>query len=243
MFQEQMSEKQFKEFYNEKSSDVYRKFVYHLKEQLEGVVLKDKVILEVGCGKGFVSLWLALFGEVKKIVALDESEGVGSEKDILNSLEGTVKDLKIKNIQLVKSDITKNLFEDNSFDVIIANNALHHVVRTGSNILNDSVTKDEWVKLFRELRRLLRPDGILVVAEFSRNNIWRYAPMKLRFKEIEWSIHLTLKEWFFVIKLAAFREISFKYVIPYKLRSFERVLSNFLGSFLLNSSFNIFARK
>ncbi|MCK4322719.1 class I SAM-dependent methyltransferase [candidate division WOR-3 bacterium] len=66
---------------------------------------------------------------------------MGNEKGVLAFLEKTVEDLNIKNIEVVKSNIMKNPFKNNCFDIIIANNTLHHVVRTGRLISNDPFTK------------------------------------------------------------------------------------------------------
>ncbi len=232
---------QFKNFYNQNYGDIYRKFVYHLKKQLEDIGVKGKSVLEVGCGKGFVSLYIALFCGPKKVVALDESEGIGNEKGVLAFLEKTVKDLNIKNIKVVKSDIMNNCFSDDSFDIIIANNALHHVVRTGKYISSDLHTKNKWIALFSELKRLLKPNGILILGEFSRKSIWRY--IKLRYRQIDWELHPKLKEWLLVIKLAGFKKISFRYSVPYKLRKLEPLFSNSFSSFFLNPSFNIYCEK
>ena len=253
----QMNERHFEEFYNKNSSDVYYKFTYHLEKQLEGIDLKGKNVLEVGCGKGFVSFWIALFGEARKVVALDESEGVGSEKGVLAFLEKSVKDFNIKltlanskikmekerleNIKVVKCDIMNNSFPNDSFDIIIANNALHHVVRTGKYILEDLTTKNKWINLFCELKRLLKPNGMIVLGEFSRKSIWRY--IKLRYRQIDWELHPTLNEWLLIIKLAGFKEISFKYIVPYKLRHLRPLLSNSTSSFFISPIFNIYAKK
>lgn len=241
MFQEQINKKQFENFYNQNSGGFYHKFTYHSRKQLDRIHVRNKTILEVGCGKGFFSLYIALFCGAKEIIALDESEGVGGEKGIINFLENAVKKFDLKNIKIVKSDIMKNQFEDDSFDLVIANNAIHHVVRTGRYISNDPITKNEWIALFRELMRLLKPNGTLILGEFSRKTIWRY--IKLRYRQIDWELHPTLEEWLLVTELAGFKKINYKYTVPYKLRKFETLFSNSFSSFFLNQAFNIYCEK
>lgn len=233
----------FARMYNFQYPGCFKKFVYHFDEQFTDTVLTDKTILEVGCGRGFIAMWIALFKGVRKVVALDESEGVGSEIKILIFLKKYLKELNIKNIEVVKSNIMANQFRDNTFDIIISNNALHHVVRTGKYISKDKETKKKWIELFVELRRLLKSRGQLFVQEFSRNNIWRFSPIKLRFKQIDWEIHPTLSEWLEVISLAGFRDIKYQRTVNYKLRGLYFLSRNSIASFFLNSSFDIYATK
>ena len=61
------------------------------------------------------------------------------------------------------------------FDVIIANNALHHVIDERL-ISRNPVACQGYVCMFAELRRLLAPGGFLSIYEFSRSSFWRWSP-------------------------------------------------------------------
>jgi hypothetical protein len=84
-------------------------------------------------------------------------------------------------------------------------------------------------------------NGILILGEFSRKTIWRY--IRLRYRQIDWELHPTLREWLLVINLAGFKKIRFKYTVPCKLRTLEPLFSNPMASFFMNSTFNIYAQK
>lgn len=111
--------------------DSFEKFHDHLQNQLRGLSLSGMNILEVGCGKGAVSLYMVLFSGAKRVTALDEATGEGAPAGITQALKDAINLFEIKNLSVVESDVMKNSFEDKYFDVIIANNALHHVVDSG----------------------------------------------------------------------------------------------------------------
>jgi SAM-dependent methyltransferase len=235
----------YKNWYNScvaELNDNSEKYLYHLYKQISILDLKNKKILEIGCGKGAVSLFLAMFFEIEKITSLDEAAGEGAPIGINNTLREAVNNFNINNIEVVDKDIMRNSYPDGFFDILIANNALHHVIDSGK-ITGDNNVHKEYSKLFIELRRLLCEGGYLSINEFSRLSIWSWFPIKFRWKNIEWDLHPTQKEWLSVIKEAGFTIISTKYLVPYPLRHFEFLFSNSLAQYFYYPSFVITAKK
>jgi protein arginine N-methyltransferase 3 len=71
-------------------TDAYRDFIYGNKD-----VFKGKVVLDVGCGTGILSMFAAKAG-AKKVYSVDASNIIDRAKEIvkLNGLEGTITLLK-----------------------------------------------------------------------------------------------------------------------------------------------------
>lgn len=110
-------------------------------------------VLELGCGTG--NMWknhLHLLDNGSRIILSDFSEGMLSE---------TKKNLgEHPNIEYQVIDIQNIPFEDNSFDVVIANMMLYHV--------------PDLKKGLSEVARVLKDEGVFYCATYGENGIIQY---------------------------------------------------------------------
>ncbi|GAA0723998.1 MerR family transcriptional regulator [Clostridium malenominatum] len=112
---------------------------------------KNSKILELGCGDG--SFWAKNINEVSKdwqIVMTDFSEGM------LNDAKKNLKEWK-HNFTFGVVDAQELPYEDESFDVVIANHMLYH--------LNDLD------KALGEIKRVLKPNGIFYASTVGKNHM------------------------------------------------------------------------
>ena len=113
------------------------------------VIQKGMKALEVGCGTG--SIWLGqneILSKFAKLVLTDLSEGM---------IKTAQKNLgEIDNIEYIVADIQELPFENDSFDVVIANSMLYHVPNLNKGI--------------HEVRRVLKEDGTFYCATLGENN-------------------------------------------------------------------------
>jgi 2-polyprenyl-3-methyl-5-hydroxy-6-metoxy-1,4-benzoquinol methylase len=68
----------FKKLYNTGPKDNADNFRYHFNQQFSRISFTGKNVLEVGCGRGFLPLYIALFADAATVTAVDESAGHGS---------------------------------------------------------------------------------------------------------------------------------------------------------------------
>lgn len=100
----------------------------------------DQVILDAGCGEGFVAIVLEqVFG--CKVVGLD------SDDNILN--RGLSRDQSGSGNRWLMGDVTSLPFPDSTFDGIVCSEVLEHV--------------DGDVVAVSELERVLKPNGVLAI--------------------------------------------------------------------------------
>ena len=113
------------------------------------VIPKGMKVLEVGCGTG--SIWLGqneIISKLDQLMLTDLSEGmIKTAKENLGERD---------NIDYIVADIQDLPFEDNSFDVVIANSMLYHVPNLNQGI--------------HEVRRVLKENGIFYCATLGENN-------------------------------------------------------------------------
>lgn len=123
------------------TSPEYRKAIEFLGK------IAGKKILILGCGLGEEAIYLGL--KKGKITAIDISSGM------LDFTKRLAKKYNVKDIQFHKMSVEKLSFKDNSFDLILGCNILHHV---------------DIRKAIREVKRVLKPDGIASFSEPLKYN-------------------------------------------------------------------------
>ena len=124
-------------------------------------------ILEVGCGPG--DLWKdhsASIRNIKRLVVSDFSKGM------VDAARANIGDFE--NIEYKIIDVSDISFPDGSFDFVIANMMLYHVPVIG--------------KAISEIRRVLKPHGILYCATFGENGIAKY--INNLFSELELALSI-----------------------------------------------------
>lgn len=125
---------------------------------LEQVDLKDKVILDQGCGEGVWMYEFAKFTDPKNVYGFDvDPESIKKFELQITNYEGNTKDqIPKENIKICYAESLD--FSDNFFDIVFSNEVLEHVV-------DDK-------KAVEEVYRVLKPGGIFIV--FTPNSGWPF---------------------------------------------------------------------
>jgi ubiquinone/menaquinone biosynthesis C-methylase UbiE len=114
---------------------------------LSKVSIKDKVVADLGCGTGFLSLALALDASI--VFSIDQSVNMLMESRKLMETK------KFNNVYSIKSDLENLALFDESVDVVFINMALHHV-------------KDA-KKAIEEMHRIIKKDGTLIISDVQEH--------------------------------------------------------------------------
>lgn len=119
-------------------------------------------ILELGCGNG--NMWeekINRIGEKSKLILSDFSEGMVREVE--------EKYGNYKNVFFRQINIEEIPYEDNTFDIVIANMMLYHVQNLD--------------KALKETARVLKKSGKFYSATFGENGIHKYIAAAIKDKE------------------------------------------------------------
>ena len=114
-------------------------------------------VLDIGCGRGAVLMKAAQHLTTGRAVGVDlwkraDQSGNAIEATLRNAAAEGVAD----RVELHTGDMTKLPFEDNSFDVVVSNAAIHNVKdQAGRNAAIEQVV------------RVLRPGGQLLIADIK----------------------------------------------------------------------------
>lgn len=138
---------------------IVKEFVDYPKDQYWEKVLKKykkgkKRLLDLGCGGGRNSELAARSGY--DVYGCDYSEGM---VDITRLRMGSKYGPEVKD-RFIKASMLKLPYEDNSFDVVIANGVYHN-----------AYTLQDFKRALKETKRVLKPDGLLLLNVFNSDNV------------------------------------------------------------------------
>lgn len=104
-----------------------------------GKFVKDKIVLDVACGSGYGSNYLAQFA--KKVYGLDKDEE-------------TIEENKVKfqrdNLEFLTGYAEQLPFVDKTFDVVVSFETIEHI--------------QDYKEFLKEIKRVLKDDGILIIS-------------------------------------------------------------------------------
>ncbi|OPX59704.1 MAG: hypothetical protein A4E25_01191 [Methanobacterium sp. PtaB.Bin024] len=161
---------------------------------------KGDHFLDIGCGTGDYSLYAAkIVGNSGQVYALDVQD------ELATNLKEKAHNEGLNNIKAMVSDITHLLpVEDGSVNICFISTVLHSVDLEKHGAL-----------LFSEVRRVLKPDGRLVIIECKKDDLSHGPPLDMRIspEELENSVE---KHGFWKMSQT---DLGFNYMIQFGVKN------------------------
>jgi ubiquinone/menaquinone biosynthesis C-methylase UbiE len=155
-----------------------RKIWQNPEEILRTVEIKPKfVVADIGCGSGFFTLPLSR--KVARVYAVDV------QKEMLESLEQKIRNLKIQNIKPLLAQENEIPLGNKSVDLLVSMNTLHEF--------------DDQERMVVEMGRILKHGGKALIADWKKESTGFGPPVAIRVA-IEQAVGLFKKKEFTLLK-------------------------------------------
>lgn len=124
------------------------------------------VVADLGCGPGFFTVPIA-----QKIGAKGFVYAVDGNQLMLDNLKDNIvkSGVNPKNVEIIRADVSKTGIPENSVDLVFFANVLHEVYDKKA--------------FFKEVRRIAKPNGVVVDVDWKRIQSERGPPLEERLSE------------------------------------------------------------
>ncbi len=218
-------------------------YQWYLDELFAGHSLVDKSVLEVGSGRGLLSLYCATSG-ARRVLSL-EPEMEGSANGSLQTQRSRIDAMGLQGcIELRPQDFNLAAFGSERFDIVLLNAVLNHLYETPHNARVHRQTHERYVEIVRRLYELTEVGGLVIVTDACRYCLWTQlrrlgfpARWCLEQRTIQWRIHQQPGVWTNIFEEAGFCDVQIQYPVPYRLRRLARMIRNPMVNFMLTGLF------
>ena len=219
------------------------RLLFIVENAFEGLDVKGKTVLDIGCGRGILSFAAAADG-AKCVVSL-EPEVDGSTKGVANVYRRIQTRLGYKNMKLIGAVVQEYDCSDGPFDVVLMHNCINHIDETAcENYRRDSSARGRYVNLFRRLHDNIVSGGTLMFADMSNRNLFGdLRIMNPIAKTIEWNKHQSPEVWFEGLIEAGFRRKGVHWTPLYALGVLRPLFRMQFFSYITNSHFVALAER
>ena len=216
---------------------------FWLRQALRDIDFDGLSVLDIGAGDGIFSCYMALEG-AGSVVAL-EPELDGSNNDARSTLLRRVANLGLSNVTCLPETFQAYAGPPGAFDVVLAHNVVNHLDEDAVSVLHESEQAREVFRgLLRRMGELLRPGGVLVLADCARSNFFGRLGLRNPVSPtIEWHKHQNPELWIRILGEAGLGETALHWTYPRRLRMLGPLLDNRIASYLCDSHFVVHARR
>jgi len=167
---------------------------------------RNKTMMEIGCGKGMLCLWAAMHG-ARHVVGLEPlAEGAYDSSQCHQAFRSMAEQLDLPQARILPNTVQEFDCPANYFDVVLSVASINHLDEKSCVALGKSeAAKNEYQTIFRNIARLMKPQGRLIIIDAARYNF--FGDLGLRnpmSPNIEWFKHRQPRYWAELLSECAF---------------------------------------
>lgn len=220
---------------------------FYLTNLFENVDLAQKEVLDVGGGKGLLSLYAAINGAKKAVCLEPEKEGsatgmTNGYNELRRQLPET---LPVEMLPLTLQEYAQQACPG-KYDAVIMHNSINHLNEEACiHLLTRENSYREYVTIFKSVYRIMKKDGVLIATDCSCKNFFNDIGIKNVFTpSIEWHKHHQPHTWISVLKDAGFKNPIVKWLSPNRFRKpGQLIMGNSFIAYFTKSYFKVMMQK
>jgi SAM-dependent methyltransferase len=158
---------------------------------------REKIMLEIGCGKGMLCLWAALHG-AREVVGLEPlAEGCYDSSECHQAFRHMARELELPQARILPLTVQGYASPKDHFDVVLSVASINHLDEKSCIALGKSAAAvREYQNIFRNIGSMMKPGGKLIVIDAARHNFFGDLGMKNPMSpRIEWFKHQQPQFW------------------------------------------------
>jgi SAM-dependent methyltransferase len=217
-------------------------FLHDAAHLYDGVSIAGRTVLEIGSGRGLMSIYTALRGAAT-VVSM-EPELVGSRNGMIELQRQRLDALGVHNVELLGADFNAWNPGSRRFDLVLSRASINHLFPATRNASADPGTFAGYVDVAARMRALLDPGGIALVTDASRyafftavRDLGIRRPWNRVRTGVDWRHHQNPSAWAGIFRAAGFSAVTIRYPLPYRLRRLKGVVDTAPVNFFLKGSF------
>ena len=143
---------------------------YQLRQLFDGVDLAGKQVLEIGSGRGLLSLHCGVSGAARVVSVEPEMEG--STSGVVAMQQQRIDALGLNNVELLRQNFHEIDFGTSRFDVIVMIAVLNHLYETPVDASSHPAGIRTICRNRTHLHNLLHPGGVVIATDACRYCLW-----------------------------------------------------------------------
>ena len=214
-----------------------KKFMFRANQVFGEIDLRNKSLLEIGCGDGVYSIWAKLSG-AKHVIGLEpELDGNISGSSMI--FKRLINELDLDDIECIPQTIEEFNHNGMKFDIVLSNMSINHLDEDACMRLDtDLDAQEKYLAIFNKIKSIMNHNGKLIILDNSDKNFFKLFNRSSPFcRGVDWRKHQSPKVWVKLLKQADFSDPKISW--PSRYFYLKNLYCPKLISFFLDSFFRI----